>query len=99
MNCMKLLTVFTALTWTMSAGLAQEMLSPSVPEASGSIVLVAGGCGPGAWRGPYGHCRNTPFYGRLPSGEMRCPQGSWVGPYGHCRNTPFHGVWPDGSVH
>jgi hypothetical protein len=39
---------------------------------------------------------NTPFYGRLPGGGMRCPPGSWVGPYGHCRNTPFHGRLPDG---
>ena len=65
----------------------------------GPVELTAGGCGPGAWRGPWGHCRNTPFYGRMPGGRMKCPPGSWVGPYGHCRNTPFHGRWPDGSFH
>jgi hypothetical protein len=65
---------------------------------------AAGGCGPGAWRGPWGHCRNTPYYGRLPDGSWKfrqayngCPPGSWHGPWGHCRNTPYHGRLPGGS--
>jgi hypothetical protein len=29
---------------------------------------AAGGCGPGSWRGPWGHCRNTPYTGPLPGG-------------------------------
>lgn len=33
------------------------------------VIPVSGGCGPNAWRGPWGHCRNTPFHGRLPDGE------------------------------
>ncbi|WP_409566773.1 GCG_CRPN prefix-to-repeats domain-containing protein [Methylobacterium sp. E-046] len=67
------------------------------------IALVAGGCGPGAWRGPWGHCRNTPYVGRLPGGwyQVRagngCPPGYWRGPWGHCRNTPFHGRLPGGG--
>lgn len=32
---------------------------------------AAGGCGPGAWRGPWGHCRNTPYHGRLPDGSWK----------------------------
>jgi hypothetical protein len=64
------------------------------------------GCGPGAWRGPWGHCRDTPYTGPLPGGgyqeEFRaadngCPPGYWRGPYGHCRNTPFHGRLPNGN--
>jgi hypothetical protein len=67
---------------------------------------AAGGCGPGAWRGPWGHCRNTPYYGRLPDGSWKfrnayngngCPPGYWRGPWGHCRNTPYHGRLPNGS--
>ena len=65
---------------------------------------AAGGCGPGAWRGPWGHCRNTLYSGRLPDGSWRfreayngCAPGSWRGPWGHCRNTPYHGRLPDGS--
>jgi hypothetical protein len=67
---------------------------------------AAGGCGPNSWRGPWGHCRNTPYTGPLPGGgyqvEFRgadngCPAGFWRGPYGHCRNTPFHGRLPNGD--
>ena len=36
---------------------------------SSLIVQVSGGCRPNAWRGPWGHCRNTPFHGRLPNGR------------------------------
>ncbi len=25
-------------------------------------------CPPGYWRGPWGHCRDTPYHGRLPGG-------------------------------
>lgn len=64
------------------------------------------GCGPGSWRGPWGHCRNTPYTGPLPNGGYQvefhpadngCPPGFWRGPYGHCRNTPFHGRLPNGN--
>jgi hypothetical protein len=69
------------------------------------VIPVSGGCGPDAWRGPWGHCRDTPYYGRLPDGEWKvkpsgangCPPGYWPGPYGHCRNTPFHGRLPNGE--
>jgi hypothetical protein len=66
------------------------------------ITQVAGGCGPGAWRGPWGHCRNTPYSGRLPNGWYQingngCPPGFWRGPWGHCRNTRYHGRRPDGG--
>jgi hypothetical protein len=32
---------------------------------------AAGGCGPNAWRGPWGHCRDTPYHGRLPNGSWK----------------------------
>ena len=74
------------------------------PDLSSMTIEVSGGCGPNAWRGPWGHCRDTPYYGRLPNGSYKtrgawngCPPGSWRGPYGHCRNTPFHGRLPNGS--
>ncbi|BAT59489.1 hypothetical protein GJW-30_1_02022 [Variibacter gotjawalensis] len=66
-------------------------------------AFAADGCGPGAWRGPWGHCRDTPFSGRLPDGEWvqrvgnGCPPGYWRGPWGHCRNTPYHGRLPGGG--
>lgn len=49
------------------------------------------------------HCRNTPYYGRLPNGYYQtrvgngCPPGYWRGPWGHCRNTPYHGRLPGGG--
>lgn len=87
------------------------------PALAGALVLAtsllaiepasaAEGCGPGWWRGPWGHCRNTPYTGPLPRGgyqvEFRpadngCPPGFWRGPYGHCRDTPFHGRLPNGN--
>jgi hypothetical protein len=48
---------------------------PVAPLNSGTAVTqVAQGCGPGGWRGPYGHCNYGP--------ARRC----WRGPYGgvHC---------------
>ena len=44
---------------------AAPMAAP-VETRDSNIVLVAQGCGPGWWRGPWGHCRDTPFTGRMP---------------------------------
>jgi hypothetical protein len=73
------------------------------PASEAPVLRVAGGCGPGAWRGPWGHCRSTPYVGRLPGGWYQaragngCPPGYWRGPWGHCRNTPYHGRLPGGG--
>jgi hypothetical protein len=29
------------------------------------------GCPAGYWRGPWGHCRDTPYHGRLPNGGWK----------------------------
>jgi hypothetical protein len=48
-------------------------VAPVVDQAaSGDIILVAQGCGPGFHRGPGGACR--PLY--------NCPPGWHTGPYG-----------------
>ncbi len=80
-----------------------SVLSPT----SSFVTPVAQGCGPGWWRGPWGHCRHTPYYGPLPGGGYAayygyygadgCPPGWWRGPWGHCRNTPYHGPLPGGG--
>jgi hypothetical protein len=73
------------------------------PGIAAPIVLVADGCGLGAWRGPWGHCRNTPYSGPLPGGGYQvsagngCPPGYWRGPWGHCRDTVYHGPLPGGG--
>jgi hypothetical protein len=58
----------------MGATAAQAMpLAPVADQAaSGDVILVAGGCGPGWHRGPYGGCR--PMY--------NCPPGWHSGPFG-----------------
>jgi hypothetical protein len=43
------------------------------PAASGDVIRVADGCGPGMHRGPYGACR--PLFS--------CPPGWHSGPYGY----------------
>lgn len=90
-----------AATASISAFAAPIQLGLNAP---GAVIEVSGGCGPHAWRGPWGHCRDTPYYGRLPNGSWRhpsagngCPPGYWHGPWGHCRNTPFHGRLPNGE--
>jgi hypothetical protein len=47
-------------------------LAPLDQAASGAIIHVSGGCGPGWHRGPYGGCR--PLY--------NCPPGWHSGPFG-----------------
>lgn len=66
-------------------------------DADSSVQKVRDGCGPGRWRGPWGHCRSTPYYGRMPGGWVKCRPGYWVGPWGHCRDTPYHGRLPNGG--
>lgn len=84
-------------------------IAPSLPETGTLATPVAQGCGIGAWRGPWGGCRDTPYYGPLPGGGYApppgapvyygngCPPGWWRGPWGHCRDTPYHGRLPDGG--
>jgi len=58
---------------TIAAGAVP--IGPINYDATPTITKVAGGCGPDAHRGPYGHCR--PMFS--------CPRGWHPGPYGrHC---------------
>jgi hypothetical protein len=94
------------------AGAPAFAFSPIQPttQSMKPIIPVAQGCGPGWWRGPWGHCRHTPYSGPLPGGGWAydappaygyfgngCPPGFWHGPWGHCRDTPYHGRLPDGE--
>ena len=59
-------------------------LAPVVDRgASAEVILVAGGCGPGWHRGPYGGCLRN--YAN-PAAHA-CPRGYHVGPYGGCRGN------------
>jgi hypothetical protein len=60
---------------------ATAMTVPPAPQSrSGDIVQVAGGCGPGWHRGPYGHCiRNWVRPWAHP-----CARGWHLNRWGHC---------------
>jgi hypothetical protein len=102
--------MYRFLSYLIGLGISTAVVVPTVgmtfsqsgvPETS-MVLRVAEGCGATGWRGPWGHCRDTPFSGRLPDGMFvtnynGCPPGYWRGPWGNCRNTPFHGRLPDGS--
>jgi len=89
----------------LSAGAADAFPALRQAAPAADVTLVAQGCGPGAWRGPWGHCRDTPYYGPLPGGFIAppvvvgngCPPGYWRGPWGHCRDTIYHGPLPGGG--
>jgi hypothetical protein len=49
---------------------AAPMIGQSIATDS-FTTLVSGGCGPNGWRGPWGHCRNTPYHGHLPDGGWK----------------------------
>ena len=67
----------------MIAGAAQAMPLAQVEPAHADIIPVAGGCGPGLHRGPYGGClRNF----ANPAAHA-CPRGYHIGPYGRCRGN------------
>ena len=106
-----LLAGFTCAILSAPAGAASIPGAAAIATAAGSdVITVSGGCGPYGWRGPWGHCRDTPYSGPLPGGGWAggpqraadyfgngCPPGYWHGPWGHCRNTPYHGRLPDGG--
>ncbi len=53
-----------------AAAHAAPVAVPSAGQDS-LTIQVSGGCGPNAWRGPWGHCRNTPYHGHLPDGGWK----------------------------
>ena len=75
-----------ALAFAAGLSLAAVSASQAAPVAPVSpsddiVIQVAGGCGPGWHRGPYGGCRQN--YAN-PAAHA-CPRGWYAGPYGRCR--------------
>jgi hypothetical protein len=66
---------------TMASGANAMPLAPVASAPSTDIIEVAGGCGAGWHRGPYGGCRRN--YAN-PAAHA-CPRGWYLGPYGRCR--------------
>ena len=74
----------TALTLGVITGVAQAMpLTLLNAGANGDVIAVAGGCGPGGHRGPYGGCLRN--YAN-PAAHA-CPRGYHIGPGGACRGN------------
>ena len=73
----------TAVGLAMIAGAAQALPLAPVASAQTDVIRVAGGCGPGWHRGPYGGClRNF----ANPAAHA-CPRGYHIGPNGGCRGN------------
>jgi hypothetical protein len=67
----------------LMVGAADAMpLTPLAAENT-QIIQVAGGCGRGLHRGPFGGCRRN---WANPAAHA-CPRGYHVGPYGGCRGN------------
>jgi len=79
MNRLIAAALFAGTLMATAAATAMPM-APS-PAAPADIIAVAGGCGPGWHRGPYGGCRRN--YAN-PAAHA-CPRGWYPGPYGRCR--------------
>lgn len=66
------------------AGAAQAMpLAPVGTAPNADVIQVAGGCGVGWHRGPYGGCRRNYAH----PGAHACPRGFHIGPHGGCRGN------------
>jgi hypothetical protein len=72
--------IATAFVFGMMVAGAAPM-TPVAPSATTDIIEVAGGCGPGWHRGPYGGCRRNYAQPWLHA----CPRGWYLGRYGRCR--------------
>lgn len=66
---------------TLVSGANALPFSPVAPASGSDVIAVAGGCGQGWHRGPYGGCRQN--YAN-PAAHP-CPRGWYLGPYGRCR--------------
>ncbi|CCD87369.1 conserved hypothetical protein [Bradyrhizobium sp. ORS 285] len=67
----------------LTATAAAMPLAPISTSSEPVIIQVAGGCGPGWHRGPYGGClRNF----ANPAAHA-CPRGFHIGPGGRCRGN------------
>jgi hypothetical protein len=67
---MKIVGAFAGLA-LMAFPMAAQAL-PAAPlgtAADSAVIQVAGGCGPGFHRGPYGGCRPNRYWGARPGGR------------------------------
>lgn len=53
------------------AAIGAGAIAPYYPAPYYPAPYYGSPCPPGYWVGPWGHCRDTPFHGRLPDGGWR----------------------------
>ncbi|WP_438277362.1 GCG_CRPN prefix-to-repeats domain-containing protein [Nitrobacter sp.] len=76
--------VAAAFLASLFIGSASAMpLGPAASAPNADIIEVAGGCGGGWHRGPYGGCRRNWAH---PAAHA-CPRGYHIGPGGRCRGN------------
>jgi len=75
-------SLFAALAF-IPTGASALPLAPPAAAMPEMIVQIAGGCGLGWHRGPYGGCRRNFANPRAHA----CPRGYHIGPGGRCRGN------------
>lgn len=83
-----ILALTAAVPLAFAALPAQAMPAGGAPDVAVAprVTLVAGGCGPGFHRDPFGACRPNGGFGGPVIVGRRCPPGFHLGPYGRaCR--------------
>ncbi len=80
---MRTLIAITFLAATVTGSAQAMLLAPNANAPKTDIIQVAGGCGAGWHRGPYGGCLRN--YAN-PAAHA-CPRGYHIGPGGGCRGN------------
>ena len=74
--------IATAFVFGMMVTGAHAMpLAPPASATNSDVIEIAGGCGRGWHRGPYGGCRRN----YASPAAHACPRGWYPGRYGRCR--------------
>lgn len=76
-----LLAIAFAAGLALAGASAAQAMTPAPVGTADILIQVAGGCGPGWHRGPYGGCRRN----YVQPWRHACPRGWHPGPYGRCR--------------
>jgi hypothetical protein len=75
--------VLLAVGLTIGFASVSYAMPASAPSIRLDTLQVAGGCGRGFHRGPYGGCRRN----WVRAGRHACPRGYHIGPGGRCRGN------------
>jgi len=97
LKSMLLVSAIVLLAFAASAAQAMPLSSKVGDVSSPPVVLVAGGCGVGYHRGPYGGCRPNVGPGPAVVVPVPAPVPYWQGPGWRFYNGCWRG--PYGRVH